>query len=81
MAAFENNEQQKEIVESVESVQKEDYKPNFLLSSLSLLEFYLHLQTFFVIFSSYRFQMKEISTLEIQCTTTSDEAGNSNSWV
>ena len=32
-----------------------DWKPNLLLSLLTLLEFYLHLQTFFLIFSSYRF--------------------------
>ena len=58
---------------------KKDWKPNFLLSLLTLLEFYQHLQTFFVIFYSYRFQMKQISTLEIQCVTTSDETGNSTS--
>ena len=43
---------------------KKDQKPNFLLSLLTLLEFYLHLQTLFI-FSSYRFQIKQISTLEI----------------
>ena len=43
---------------------KKDWKPDFLVSSLTLLEFYLQLQTV-VIFSSYRFQMKQISTLEI----------------
>ena len=50
---------------------KKDYKTNnqkdqktiFLLSLLTLLEFYQHLQTFFVTFSSYRFQMKQMSTL------------------
>ena len=37
---------------------KKDWKPNPLLSSLALREFCLHLQTFFVIFLSSRFQMK-----------------------
>ena len=32
-----------------------DWKPNFLLSLPTLLEFYLHLQTLFLILSSYRF--------------------------
>ena len=32
-----------------------DWKPNLLLALLTLLELYLHLQTFFLIFSSYRF--------------------------
>ena len=49
---------------------KKDYKPIFLLSLLILLELYQRLQTFFVIFSSYRFQMKHIGTLEIRCVTT-----------
>ena len=40
----------------------EDLKPNIFLSLLTLLEFYLHLKTFFAIFSNYRFQMKQIST-------------------
>ena len=53
---------------------KKDYKPNFLLPLLTLLEFYLHLQIFFVIFSSYRFQMKQISTFEIRCATTLDDS-------
>ena len=34
-----------------------------LIPTLLKFEFYLHLQTFFVIFSSYIFQMKQISTL------------------
>ena len=49
---------------------KKDYKPIFLLSLLILLELYQRLQTFFVIFSSYRFQMKHIGTLAIRCVTT-----------
>ena len=32
-----------------------DWKPNLLLPLLTLLEFYLQLQTFFLIFLSYRF--------------------------
>ena len=60
---------------------KKDQKANFLLSLLTLLEFYLQLQTFFVGFSSCRFQMKQLSTLGTGCVTTSDETGNSTSWV
>ena len=60
---------------------KKDQKPIFLLSLLTLLEFYLHLQTFFVIFFSYRFQRKQISTLEMQCANTSDETGSFTSWA
>ena len=52
---------------------KKDQKPDFSFPLLTLLEFYLHLQIFFVIFSSYRFQMKQISNLEIQYATTSNE--------
>ena len=52
-----------------------------MLSLLTLLEFYQHLQTFFVIFSSYRFQMKQISTLQIRCITTSEETSNFTSWA
>ena len=52
---------------------KKDQKPDFSFPLLTLLEFYLHLQIFFVIFSSYRFQMKQISNLEIQYETTSNE--------
>ena len=47
----------------VESVQKGARKTR----NLTLLEFYLHLQTFFDIFSSYRFQIKKISTSKISC--------------
>ena len=50
---------------------KKDQKPIFLLSLLTLLEFHQHSQLSFVIFSSYRFQMKQISTLELRCVTTS----------
>ena len=60
---------------------KKDSKPNLLLSLLNLLEFYQHLQNYFAIFSSYRFQMKQISAVEIRCVTTSDETGNSTSWA
>ena len=60
---------------------KKDQKTIFLLSLLTLPEFYLHLQTFSVIFSSYRFQMKQISTLEIQCANTSDEIDSFTSWA
>ena len=60
---------------------KKDYKHNFLLSLLTLLEFYQRLQTFFIIFSSYRFQMKQISTLEIRYVITSVETDNSTSWA
>ena len=60
---------------------KKDQKPNILLSLLTLLEFYLHLKTFFVIFSSYRFQMKQISTRKILCATISNETDNSTSWA
>ena len=44
----------------VESVQKGVRKTR----NLTLLEFYLHLQTFFDIFSSYRFQMKKNQRLQ-----------------
>ena len=49
-----------------------------MLSLLTLLEFYQHSQTFFVIFSSYRFQMKQISSFEIRYVITLD---NSTSWT
>ena len=57
---------------------KKEQKPNFLLSLLTLLESYQHYQTFFVIFYSYSFQMKQISTLE---TTTSEKTGNFTFWA
>ena len=53
----------------------------FLLSLLTLFEFYQRLQTFFVIFSSYRFHVKQIGTLEIRCVTTLDETVNSTIWA
>ena len=43
---------------------KKNQKPNFLLSLLTLFKFCLHLKTFFVIFSSYKSQMKQIGTLD-----------------
>ena len=60
---------------------KKDQKSIFLLLLQTLLEFYQHLRTSFVIFSSYGFQMKQISILEIRGVTTSDETGNSTSWT
>ena len=53
----------------------------FFLSLLTLLDVYQHLQTFFVIFSSYRFQMKQISTLETCCVITSNQTGKFTFWA
>ena len=50
-------------------------------SFLTLLEFYLHLKTFFVIFSSYWFQMKQISTSNILPVTISNGITESTSWA
>ena len=47
---------------------KKDQKPIFLLSLLTLLEFYQHLQ-------------KQITTLQICCVTKLDETSNSTSWA
>ena len=60
---------------------KKVQKPNILLSLLTLLEFCLHLKTLFVIFSSYRFQMKQINTHKILCVTISSETGSFTSWA
>ena len=60
---------------------KTDQQPNFLLSLLNLLELYLHLKKFLVIFSTYRFQTKQISNLEMLSVTTSNETSNSTSCV
>ena len=52
-----------------------------MLSLLTLLGFYLHLPPFLIIFSSYRFQMKQISTLKIHCVATWNKTDNSTSWA
>ena len=68
------------ILWKVSKKKKKDQKPNILPSLLTLLEFYLHLKTFFI-FSSYTFQIKQISIHKILCATISNETGNSTSWV
>ena len=60
---------------------QKDQKSNFWFSLLTSFDFYLHLQTFFVIFPSYRFQMTQISTPKILCVSILDETGNCTSWA
>ena len=60
---------------------KKYLKPIFLLPLLTYLNFIHTYQPSSFIFSGYRFQMKQISTLVIWCAATSDETGNSTSWA